>query len=323
MVLIGKAVGSYLVALGVDNMQPRYIDFQRTRLRYYVDFVTVKNPEYRVEDLCREDLRDYLAFLQAKEKRFAGHPKHQAQDGKLSAGYIHGCGRAVKAFASWLHQEKYTAENVLAGFTLPKIPKRQPIPLTEDEMKAVLNASLETWEWERNYAILSLMFDTGMRVEEVANLKESQIAFEKGQILDFGKGDKQRIVPFDREARFALLDYQAARCNPLEPEKDYFFLTNDGYHLEVNAIEKMFQKLRIVSKIDRLTPHLCRHTFAVRFLKNGGDLASLQRILGHESILTTQKYVNLGDEDIKDTHGKFSPMNRVSTRRRRGRKPKR
>lgn len=66
MTFIGKAVGSYLVALGVDNMQPRYIDFQRTRLGYFTDFVTAKNPEYQVSDLCRDDLRSYLAYLQAK-----------------------------------------------------------------------------------------------------------------------------------------------------------------------------------------------------------------------------------------------------------------
>ena len=322
MIPIGVSVSAYLSDLAVDNKRPRYIDFQKTRLRYFVTHITAIHPDYHIQDLCVEDARGFLATLQKKEVRFANHPRKHEVAGKLSSGYIHGIGRALKAFSSWAFQYRYLDINVLAGMDLPKIPKRQPIPLTEQEMKKVIEGALNsTLEWERNVALISLMMDTGMRVEEISNLKESQINFTTGQIIDLGKGDKMRVVPFAREARLALLHYKSIRPPAIDPDKDFFFLTSDGYHLEINPIEKMFQRLRVIVNIPRLTPHLLRHTFAVRSLLLGADLASISRILGHESIATTQKYLNMCSEDIKEQHRHFSPMDNLNMGRRRGRRP--
>ncbi len=180
-------IESYLIDLGTENMRPRYISFQRTRLGYFLTFVTDKNPSYKVKDLSRADVQEYMVSLQTRQVKFAKHPKHKQKEGKLSPGYIHGCIRSIKAFATWLYEEGYSQTNVLQGFKLPKIPKRQPVPLDEEEIKKVLDATQKTLESERNYAIFCLMFDTGMRVEEVSLLRDAQIFFQKAKSSSLAK----------------------------------------------------------------------------------------------------------------------------------------
>lgn len=169
---------------------------------------------------------------------------------------------------------------------LPKLPKTLPEPLTEEEIQRVLTACIDNHlERERNFAIMMLFMDTGIRLDELVNLRLSQVDFAIGEMTIFGKGSKERKVPIGTKAKKALIDYVTkARSEPVNPQdKDHLFLNADGDPVTHDAVEKMFQRIRKSADIPRLHPQACRHAFAVRYLVHGGDAFSLQTILGHTS----------------------------------------
>ena len=165
----------------------------------------------------------------------------------------------------------------------------------------------------RNFSILMLFLDTGIRLDELVNLKLSRIDFAVGEMTIFGKGSKERRVPLGLQAKKALLDYLAKeRPDPANPQdEERIFLTVDGFPITHGAVEKMFQRVKKLAGVPKLHPHACRHTFSVRYLINGGDAFSLQRILGHTSLEMTRKYVNLASGDVREKHRRFSPMDNL------------
>jgi site-specific recombinase XerD len=208
---------------------------------------------------------------------------------------------------------------------LPKIPMTFPKPLSEEEIQRVLKAALDdTYESLRNFSILMLFLDTGIRLNELTNLRLSSIDFAVGEMTIFGKGSKERKVPIGLQAKKALLDYlRKGRPDLANPQdEDCAFLTADGFPITHTAIEKMFQRIKTLAGVPELHPHTCRHTFSVRYLVHGGDAFSLQRILGHTSLEMTRKYVNLASGDIKEKHRKFSPMDNLGFRAKRRGRPK-
>jgi site-specific recombinase XerD len=252
-----------------------------------------------------------------RQKRYKDHPMLKETNGKLKIQYIHGLGRAVRSFSTWAHEEGFLEENVMRRLKLPKIPTTYPEPLSEEEIERVLATSLDTsYESLRNFAIMMLFLDTGMRLDELVNLKISRIDFTIGEMTIFGKGSKERKVPVGSRAKKALLDYLSIeRPNPVNnQDDDQVFLTADGFALTHDAVEKVFQRIKKKVGLHKLHPHICRHTFSVRYLVNGGDAFSLQKILGHTTLEMTRKYVNLASGDVKEKHRRFSPMDNLGFR---------
>jgi site-specific recombinase XerD len=198
---------------------------------------------------------------------------------------------------------------------LPQLPKINPEPLSEEEIQRVLKASLyETDERLRNFAILMLFLDTGIRLDELVNLKLSKVDFVMGEMTVFGKGSKERKVPIGTQAKRALLDYVTMeRPEPVNPlHKDIVFLNADSIPITHTAVEKIFQRIKKAAEVPKFHPHICRHTFSIRYLMNGGDAFSLQKILGHTTLEMTQHYVSMATGDVKEKHRKFSPMDNIN-----------
>jgi integrase/recombinase XerD len=266
--------------------------------------------DFKVQDLTVEDGRDYLRSLMERNTLYQGHPMHKEKKGKLKTQYTHGLGRAVRSFSTWAYMEGYLEENVMRRLELPQLPKTLPEPLSEDEIQKVLAASLDTTtEGLRNFSIMMLFLDTGIRLDELVNVRLSRVDFAVGEMTVVGKGNKERIVPIGLQAKRALMDYiTKERPSPVNPQdEDVVFLNADGYPVTHDAVEKLFQRVKKKAEVEKLHPHACRHTFSVRYLVNGGDAFSLQKILGHTSLEMTRKYVNLASGDVKEKHRKFPP----------------
>jgi site-specific recombinase XerD len=317
-VSLDKGIELYLSTLATEGKSPRYIDWLATRLRYFHNFIKqTYGEEYTLQDLTVEDGRAYMRNLMERDTRYQDHPMIMRKKGKLKIQYIHGCGRAVRSFSSWAYEEGYLDENVMKRLKLPKIPITFPEPLSEEEIQRVLAAALEdTHESLRNFSIMMLFLDTGIRLSELVYLKLSSIDFAIGEMTIFGKGSKERKVPIGLQAKKALLDYlRKGRSDPGNPQDDdCVFLTADGSPITHTAIEKMFQRVRELASVPELHPHTCRHTFSVRYLVHGGDAFSLQKILGHTSLEMTRKYVNLASGDVREKHRRFSPMDNLGFR---------
>jgi site-specific recombinase XerD len=326
MLSVEKATQIYLATLATEGKSQSYIDWLASRLKKFNNFLAETGRENcRLQELTVDDGREYIAFLMGKDNRYSDHPYHKETKGKLTTSYIHGLGRALRSFSSWAHEEGYLEENVMQRLKLPRLPVTYPVPLTEAEIEKVLSACLEeSAERLRNFSIMMLFLDTGIRLSELTGLKFSRIDFPVGEMTVFGKGSKERKVPVGLQAKKALLQYLSQeRPDPGNPQDDDFvFLSTDGYPITKDAVEKVFQRVKGKAGVNKLHPHICRHTFAVRYLTNGGDAFSLQKILGHTSLDMTRKYVNLASGDVKEKHRKFSPMDNISFRAKKRGRPK-
>lgn len=327
MITLDKAMELYLATLETEGKSPRYVDWLKTRLRYFSTYIEgAYGSGFSLESLSVDDGREYIRSLMERDKVYKTHPFHSERNGKLKIQYIHGLGRAVRSFSTWVYEEGYLDENVMQRLKLPKLPITYPEPLSEDEVQRVLAASLDnTRDGRRNFAIMMLFFDTGIRLSELVNLSLSKVDFAIGEMTIFGKGSKERKVPIGTQAKKAIIEYiSRERPEPANPQdEDVLFLNADGYPITHTTVGKMFQRVKQITQLDKLHPHACRHTFSVRYLVNGGDAFSLQKILGHTSLEMTRKYVNLASGDVKDKHRRFSPMDNLDFRVKKRGRPKR
>lgn len=326
MITIERAFNLYLATLETEGKSPRYIDWLKPRLGYFLKFLkTTNRNDMKLQDLTVKDGRDYLHYLLQRNTLYENHPMHKEQSGKLKIQYIHGLGRAIRSFSTWAYEEGYTDDNVMRRLKLPQLPNTFPEPLREDEIQRVLTASLDsTIERLRNFAILILFLDTGIRLDELVNLRLSKVDFAIGEMTVFGKGRKERKVPIGAQAKKALIDYiTRTRPEPVNPQdEDRLFLNADGFAITHETVEQMFRRVKKAADVPNFHPHACRHTFSVQYLVNGGDAFSPQKILGHTSLEMTRKYVNLASGDVKEKHRRFSPMDNLNFRTTRRGRPK-
>jgi site-specific recombinase XerD len=313
-----KGIELYLSTLATEGKSPRYILWLKDRLRYFTNFIRrTYGEDFSLPDLNVENGREYLRELMGRDEKYPIHPMSKPRSGKLAIQYIHGCGRAVRSFSSWAAEEGYLEENVMRRLKLPPLPKTLPEPLSEEQIRKVLSVSLDnTLERLRNFSMMMLFLDTGLRLSELINLRLSRVDLAQGEMTILGKGSKERKVPIGSQAKKALVDYLSReRPEPDNPQDaDRVYLSADGRPITQETVEKVFQRIKKVADLPRFHPHICRHTFSVRYLVNGGDVFSLQKILGHSSLEMTRKYVNLASGDVKDKHRRFSPMDNLNYR---------
>lgn len=161
-----------------------------------------------------------------------------------------------------------------------------------------------------------LLLDTGLRIGELVSLKMEDVHMGKGFVKVMGKGKKERIVPIGNNAQKALQRYLFRyRTRPAHAGIENVFLSIHGTALTDNSMKLMFARLGQRSGVQRLHAHPCRHTFATRFLVNGGDVFTLQQILGHSTSEMVRHYVNLAASDVIMKHQRCSPLDRLNLRK--------
>lgn len=227
---------------------------------------------------------------------------------------------SLRSFFKWLDvigEETNNFADVMKG---PKILKTLPHVVRHNDIENLMKVCMDEIEAsesdvdkakaKRDYAIMELFYATGARISEVANLKLENINFESGQIKFFGKGMKERIVPIYNIAASALADYiENARVNLLRGNSsDICFIGNSGRPMSADSIRKMFyKKCEAAGVSSEISPHAMRHTFATDVLDGGADLRSVQEMLGHASLSTTQIYTHLSAKKLKDVHAQAHP----------------
>lgn len=279
---------------------------------FYRFLVRYKKPT-NLGNLGEMQVREFILYLQERT-RWQENPYVSDKVGKIAAITIQTHVRALRSFFNWLYGEGYATEHKLAKLKPPKAPTKVVEVLSQDEISRLLKCINPNKDaGARHFAILMLLLDSGLRCGEMRNFRIDDINFEGGYIKVMGKGKKERIVPFDTATQKALLSYSFHfRPEPLNPIIENFFLTIDGKPLSVNCIKMMFQRIAKKSGIKRLHPHLCRHTFATNYLINGGDVFSLQQILGHTTLEMVGRYITLASMHVTVQHRKYSPMDRAT-----------
>lgn len=247
--------------------------------------------------LSSRDIEIFIQYLaQKKDKR-------STQSRKIST---------LRSFYRFLNKRNIIPVNPVELISLRGDHKKLPEFLYSDEMVKVLKSiSTTTPLGLRNMALLELFYATGMRVSEIANLKLEQIDFELNLILVHGKGNKDRYVAFGEEAKTALNNYLVeARKKLLLHKTDYgyVFLNSNGNRITSRGLEYIIKNIFLNAGVSAsVHPHMLRHTFATQMLNNGADLRTVQELLGHESISTTQIYTHVTKQHLCDIYHKYFP----------------
>lgn len=279
------------------------------------DYLRNQGESSLLEDLDLELIRTYIPHLQTR-KRFANHPNVPEQDVGLSPVTVENYVRALRAFFNWLHREACTKEPVLARLKPPKFPTKLVEPLNDVEVAAIFSAmDSNVSSGVRDVCLLTLLLDTGIRCNEATTLVVKDVHLEEGYLKVMGKGQKERIVPFGSTSQKSLLKYLFHfRAEPAHAGIENFFLTLEGRPLSNNALQLVMKRLAGKSGVKRLHAHLLRHTFALNYLVNSGDLFTLQQILGHTTLEMVRRYVNLANAHVMTQHERFSPVDRMNLR---------
>jgi integrase/recombinase XerD len=218
---------------------------------------------------------------------------------------------AVKMFHRFLVRENFSKEDPTTLVDTPKIFSRVPDVLTQKEIDLILQVAQKAGvRAKRDYAILELFYASGMRVSELVDLKLNSVNYEVGFVRALGKGSKERIIPVGKKAREALTYYcEKSRPKLLKQgQSDHLFLSQQGKKLSRQSVWKTIKAYaRLAGVKKNIKPHTLRHTFATHLLEHGADLRSVQEMLGHADISTTQIYTHVDRERLKSVHKEFHP----------------
>ena len=278
----------------------RYLEIEKnysmhTRLNYRLDLEDFKEflGEKPIESVDYLALRKYLALL--KEKNF----KSRTVGRHLSS---------LRSFFRFLVREGFLKTNPILTISSPKQEKHLPAFLTEDEVKALINSVClkdDSYAFAlRDKAILETFYSTGMRISELVGVSIDDIDFIGGVVKVKGKGKKERIVPIGEYALSAIRAYMDAR----KKESTALFLNKNGTRITDRGVRNIVVKyLRLTGTRNGVSAHTLRHSFATHLLNHGADLRSVQELLGHANLSTTQIYTHLTTERLKNIYDKAHP----------------
>ncbi|MCX7547684.1 site-specific tyrosine recombinase XerD [Xanthomarina sp. F1114] len=218
----------------------------------------------------------------------------------------------LRNFFNYLIFEDYRTDNPLDLIESPKIGRKLPDTLSVEDINHLINAiDLSKPEGERNRAMLETLYSCGLRVSELTNLKISDLFFEEGFIKVTGKGDKQRFVPIVTSAQKFINIYKKdvrIHLNIQKGHEDTLFLNRRGKQLTRAMIFTIIKQLAVKIELNKnISPHTFRHSFATHLLENGADLRTIQLMLGHESITTTEIYMHVDKSHLKNVLHSFHP----------------
>ena len=222
---------------------------------------------------------------------------------------------SVRNFYRYLTERDLVAENPFEYARVPRIARYHPDYLTVNDIETMLKQpDLEKKNGIRDAAILEVLYGTGMRISELINLKMSAVYGEVGFITVVGKGNKERLVPFGHYAREAVEKYLVEVREPLRAqcESEHLFLSRNKARFSRVGVWKIIRKYaRQAGIAKKVTPHVFRHSFATHMIDGGADLRTVQELLGHASITTTQIYTQVDREYLLSVHREFHPREKA------------
>jgi len=280
---------------------------------------TLKNIKHKEENTTVvsyiEDISIYLEYMEKKHIKTALNIKYDdinsyikyLKENNYEVSSIVRKIVSIKLFHKYL-SENYNIEDVSIKIETPRFYRKLPNILTIEEVDKLLDINLITPFDYRNKAMLELMYSSGLRVSELVNLKLNDIDLDNSYVRCFGKGSKERIVPIGEIALEYLNIYLTNYRDSLK--KGYYteniFLNNHGKEMTRQGFFLIIKKIAKEKEIDKnITPHMLRHSFATHLLNNGADLRTIQEMLGHSNISTTQIYTNVSTDILKENYKLF------------------
>jgi site-specific recombinase XerD len=311
---LSHLLAGYRLCAKSEGKSKNTIDIVASSINYLANYLYSEGLPTDVLEITHTEIRAFILYLQRK-RCFSHHPYSRPQDRPLSSHTVHCYLRSIRAFWSWLVEEEIVDENPFHRVKLPKVISKITPTFSPEQLHCLVSViDTSTPEGYRDYTIIITLLDSALRVSELTGIRLDDVMLDDGLIRVMGKGGRERCVPVGAEVRRALWRY-IARCRPhvLTPDAAYLFLTREGERLTRNRVGAILQRYGRRAGITgvRVSPHTLRHTAAVSFLRNGGDVFSLQRLLGHSSLEMTRHYCQLADVDVKRSHQTASPVDNM------------
>lgn len=264
----------------------------------YFNFITTNLNIQKPNQITKKDISLFLEYMNNIQK---------ISSRSLARKII-----VIKKFHSFLFLEKKVNQDVTLVLKIPKIEKKLPLVLSLEEIYVFLECidNKNTFISLRNKAFFELMYSSGLRISEILNLTLSNLNLQQSYIIVKGKGSKERIVPITQYSTKKLKKYFKKGRSFLLKQKtnDFVFLNQKGERLSRQGCYKIFKQITKKANLRKeYSLHTLRHSFATHLLENGMDLRTLQNILGHEDIATTQIYTHISQKYLKKTYFKYHP----------------
>jgi len=296
---LNQAIAGYLLNLEARHLSPHTIsDYTNTLRKFVAHF---GNPQ--IAGITAAHITEFLAAQEVSNKTLSNYHS------------------TLSAFWTWLQRQGLASENIVRMLDRPKPEKRHIVPLEEHEIKALLRVLSKSKAYarpgkrtcahslpnsERNLALILFFLDNGARVSEVSNIRVGQLDEKNQRVYVIGKGAKERFLPYSARTGQVIWRYLTQRPD-LHPD-DYLFVTQQGRQMSSRLIHQTLEDLGARAGVEKVHPHRLRHTFAVSYLRAGGDIFTLQMILGHENLDMVRHYSKLAQMDIKRVHRRASPV---------------
>lgn len=282
------------------NYSDNTIHSYENELRKFNQYISKK--QYNYLDLKKEQIREYLKFLDELQYKNASVARNLS---------------ALRSFYRYLVIQEKIGKNIFNSIQNPKLEKKLPNYLSEIDMDKILSFDkISGYKRDiyttRDLLIMELLYDTGCRVNELVNIKLKDIDVAEKSIRVLGKGSKERIVYFGEYTIETLEKYLEERLEILEERKsDYLLVSKESGSLTTRRISQIIDSIiKLVAIKNKVTPHTLRHTFATHMLNHGADLRSVQELLGHSSLSTTQIYTHVSNNRLREVYLKAHPRNK-------------
>ncbi|MGC4106995.1 MAG: tyrosine-type recombinase/integrase [Thermomicrobiales bacterium] len=288
-----SVVDAFLLAKRADGLTPKTVQWHRSSLLTFSKWIEENSHHPNPETWNVTMLREYVVHLQSTT---------------YTAATITTKVQSLLVFLRWLHAEDYTTTNLAAKIKKPVTPKTTLSTFSHAEMRKLLKAC----QSERDKVIVSLLYDCGLRANELCTLTLDRVVFEQGVLTVHGKGRKDRIVPFSATTAKAMRRY----LNKEHSGSAYLIESRSHKCLSPNSLLQVLYRLGTRANVEDVHPHKFRHTFATEYLRNGGDPLTLQRLLGHTTLMMTNHYVTMQTSDLVQGHLTASPLTNLTKTRR-------
>ncbi len=309
---LSQAVDGFDLSLRARGLSVHTIGDYRRTLNLFRQHMP-HNP--MVADITKADVEDFLSVQMARRL-----PNGKTLTNKSLRNYYIG----LSAFWTWCLEEKIVRGQIVRKIKKPRPEVRTIQPFTEPEIRLLLSSVRKSGAYRsggvmdgalvqmslpmasRNIAIIMLLLDTGLRASELCHARVGDVDLRGGHITVMGKGKKERRVPFGARTGKAIWRYLSTRDGRLPT--DPLFLSRSGLELRRTDLASTLVQAGKRVGIDNTNPHRFRHTFAIYYLRNGGDIYTLQKILGHSSLEMVRRYLALAQVDLENAHRRASPV---------------
>jgi len=301
---IKQAIDSFLLSCKVEGKSYGTIECYTDKLKGFLWYTTNYHWPDDINAITTDHLRQFLAYLRETPHRFNSTCPRAMKS--INFTTIQKYYRALSVLFNWLISEELLQYNPLIKIKVPKAEKKVVKALSYAEVIQLVSTFGKKFEDRRNKAMILILVDCGLRLGELLNVKMSDIDMQQ-QLMKVDGKTGERVVRFGATTARALLRYMKVR-QALNGHCDHLWITGDGTGLKDSSVETLFIKLSKKTGI-AVHPHLLRHTFATLWLKNGGDSLMLQRLLGHTTLMMTNRYCQaVGCYDAVEAHKRFSPV---------------